>query len=105
MDAAAEGLFVSHREPLVLLDLLSVRTERSGHCGTAGGGVADAEVSADLLFFVHSSVQPRSTQQLKTYHLPFAFFTGTMLMKEYRICMPLTVEEVGEVFLIFGEHS
>lgn len=22
-----------------------------------------------------------------------------MLMKEYRICMPLTVEEVGEVFL------
>lgn len=24
----------------------------------------------------------------------------TMLMKEYRICMPLTVEEVGEVFLL-----
>lgn len=25
----------------------------------------------------------------------------TMLMKEYRICMPLTVEEVGEVFFVF----
>lgn len=28
---------------------------------------------------------------------PITFSAGTMLMKEYRICMPLTVEEVGEV--------
>lgn len=27
-----------------------------------------------------------------------------MLMKEYRICMPLTVEEVGEVLLIFASR-
>lgn len=30
---------------------------------------------------------------------------GTMLMKEYRICMPLTVEEVGELYTLFSDSN
>ncbi|GLD66096.1 cytoplasmic phosphatidylinositol transfer protein 1 isoform X1 [Lates japonicus] len=54
----------------------------------------------------HSGAVAGSPLRLKSdnLHLPLCChhrFARTMLMKEYRICMPLTVEEVGEVFLAF----